>query len=100
MRCSACSQVSFLLMQEPAKKELLRFEADQDAEPPRRAFAIVQCWPQLPLVEVVVDLSSSPPSVSTWEEVCTIALNPTADTYAARFCSTLSTPPVSLLDPV
>ncbi|GAQ81207.1 Copper amine oxidase [Klebsormidium nitens] len=57
-----------ITLKEPAKKELVSYEANEDSVPPRCAFAIIQCWPKLPLVEVIVDLSSSPPSVSSWDE--------------------------------
>lgn len=53
--------------QEPAKRELLKYD-NGGAVLPRRAFAIIQCWPQMPLVEITVELEGQP-RVSSWTQV-------------------------------
>ena len=58
-----------MLLQEPLKRDLVRYENNKDAVPPRRAFVIVQAWPQIPVVEAIVDLSSSRPNIVSWQEV-------------------------------
>lgn len=58
-----------IYVQEPSKAELIQYEYNQEAMPSRKAFAIIQCWPQIPLAEVIVELGAAPPCVSFWQEV-------------------------------
>jgi len=47
----------------------VHYEHEQEAAPARKAFVIIQCWPQMPLVEVTVELGNFRPYVSSWQEV-------------------------------
>lgn len=60
--------------QEPSKAELVHYEHEREAPPARKAFVIIQCWPQMPLVEVTVELGNFRPYVSSWQEVILLPL--------------------------
>jgi hypothetical protein len=54
----------------------VHYEHEKEAAPARKAFVIIQCWPQMPLVEVTVELGNFRPYVSSWQEV----IPPTSNT--------------------
>ena len=58
-----------LLLQEPAKAELIAFDRNPDEVPPRAANVILQAFPVAPLIEATVLLAASKPSITSWVEV-------------------------------
>ena len=61
------------LLQEPSKKAMLAYEAEGSAVPPRRAFCVLQAYPDASCIEGVVDLSHAKPSILAWEKVSKFA---------------------------
>ena len=59
----------YSVVQEPPKRELVAYDNGKASRPARRAFCILQAWPKSPVVEAVVELSSSRPSVISWTPV-------------------------------
>lgn len=56
-------------LQEPAKHQLVAYDTGRARKPARRAFCILQAWPKHPVIEAVVDLGSSRPSVISWKPI-------------------------------
>ena len=62
-------EIPLLLLQEPAKAELIAFDRNPDEVPPRAANVILQAFPVAPLIEATVLLAASKPSITSWVEV-------------------------------
>ncbi|KAL3159938.1 hypothetical protein ABBQ38_010331 [Trebouxia sp. C0009 RCD-2024] len=56
-------------LKEPAKDELLAYEADHSTAPDRTAYCIVQAFPKAPVNEVYMDLSGPEAKVTCWTEL-------------------------------
>ena len=66
----------YVFMQEPAKAELIAYDADKSAVPARTAYCIVQAFPKSPVNEVEVELSGDSAKVRSWKQVHASADDP------------------------
>lgn len=48
---------------------MLAYEAEGSAWPPRRAFCVLQAYPDANCIEAVVDLNHAKPTILAWEKV-------------------------------